>query len=370
MKYLVSGYGPGTGGVNKLVEYLASLSNSDQCKLYYPKVSSVKNKYVKKIIENIFYRPWFRLKVRSLKNCDVVIIMQQSVGYNTVDWLIKNCSKVSIYIMDNGFFCVKAYNYLNAETGECLKCVGGDFTAAKSNKCQPRPTNFRKRAIALQELLYRNSRVIEFLALSETNAKLLTKHFGKDVNVNALYFNTLDFDSLINRDQQLSSEVYDVVFHAGDITEKGFEYCLELASYLPDHHFFIPTNTLPAEYSYLTNITHAAIRWETGLEGIVSSARLVLTPSLWSYTPEAATLKSMICNGSVGMVKTEFGFCNEVDEGAFLSLTGDAKSDAVTINEFLSGEKSEELRRLCANYIHQYFSRARKDMISLVQDKS
>lgn len=369
MKYLVSGYGPGTGGVNKLVEYLVSLANADQCKLHYPKVCRIKNKYVKKIIENIFYRPWFRLRLRSLKNCEVVIIMQQSVGYNTIDWLIKNCSRVSIYIMDNGFFCVKAYNYLNAELGECLKCVGGDFTAAESNKCQPRPSNFRKRAIALQELLYRNRECIEFLALSETNAKLLKNHFGKDANVNTLYFNTMDFDSLINRGQQLSTEVYDVVFHAGDIAEKGFEYCLELASYLPDLRFFIPTDTLPTKYRCLTNITHAAIRWETGLEGIVSSSRLVLTPSLWSYTPEAATLKSMICNGSVGMVKTEFGFWNEVDKGAFLSLTGDAESDAKIIKEFLSGEKSKELRKLCANYIHRYFSRAKKDMVSLVHDK-
>lgn len=370
MRYLVSGYGPGPGGVNKLVEYLVSVANVDQCKLYYPKVSKIKNSYTRKIIENIFYRPWFRLRLRALKNCDVVIVMQQSIGYGAVNWLINNCSSVSIYIMDNGFFCVKAYNFLNTEGGECLKCVGGDFSEAESNKCKPRPTNLRRNAIALQELLYKKRHDIKFLTLSETNAQLLTKHFGKGINVSALYFNTLDFDILADKVKRISSEEYDVVLHASDIPEKGFEYFLELSSCLPDLRFFIPTDTLPAKYQKNSNIDYAPIRWETGLESIVSSACLVLTPSLWSYTPEAATLKSMLCNGCVGMVKTEFGFCNEVDEGAFLALTGVAENDAETIKEFLTGEKSEKLRTSCAVYIDRYFSRAKKDMSALVTNRS
>jgi hypothetical protein len=276
--------------------------------------------------------------------------------------------------MDNGFFCVKAYNYVAGEDRECLRCLGGDPSSARELKCTPRPTNLIDNALKLQNVLYQHKSDIKFITLSENNARLVEKHYGGDVSVRTAYFETKElvlqdtskghFNSSEHR-EALQGRC-DVVLHASDISEKGFDYFLQLASKLPEFTFFAPTGSLPSDYQNLSNVSYAPIRWESGLEKKVRNARLVLTPSLWSNTPEAATLKSLMYNGAVGIVKNEYGFANEVDEEAYVALTGVPETDAKVVAEFLNQSDSDAYKSNAVKYVEKYFDRARQDMANLV----
>lgn len=366
MKYIVCGIGPGTGGVGKFLEYLISISSDDECEFIYPKRSSVKNNLLRKIIENAIYRPIFRMKLRSAKGHSVTILHQQTVGYSSVKWLVNNASSITLYVMDNGVFCVKAYNYIDGEAGECFKCLGGDYSNSYINKCIPQPLRRRSQAIAMQKFLEDRKCEINFITLSESNAQLLMEHYGKDISISTRYFQTLDLINTTLLAEPNSETKFDVVLHAGDIAAKGFIYFLDLASLLPEFSFFVPTKKLPFKYSKFPNIHSQDVRWENGLKQIVENSRLILTPSLWSFTPEAATLKSLTYNGAVAVVKNKYSFSNEMSENAYLPLSGQPMDDAPKIKAYLDGTYLVDLREHAATYTEKYFYRADRDTLSIV----
>ena len=108
----------------------------------------------------------------------------------------------------------------------------------------------------------------------------------------------------------------------------------------------------------MKNVYTSYIEWDSGLKEIVVNSKLVLTPSLWSYTPEAATLKSLLHNGSVGLIKNQYGFANDIDENAFLRLTGNAKIDSKIIDKFLRSKRNFSLRKKGLNYFEKYYQEA------------
>ena len=62
--FVVSGIGPGAGGVGRFVEYLASIGDSSHVEFIFPKRSAVRNNFWRKMVENAVYRPIFRLRLR------------------------------------------------------------------------------------------------------------------------------------------------------------------------------------------------------------------------------------------------------------------------------------------------------------------
>ena len=368
MRYIISGYGPGLGGVPKLIEYLSQKSGNN-VSMIYPMTSKIKNYFFRKMIERIFFRVFFWIKLFKLKGKKVTLVHHQSIGFFMTKWLILNCKDPVIYVMDNGFFCSSAYNYISGEKSECLRCVGGDFFNADKMQCKVRPFGSTRRAHNhFQQWLLSHSSKVRFYTLSETNAKLLETHFKGACSAKPLYFmtNDLEVTNAKSAKSSLHEPLWDIVFHAADIPPKGIDYTIKLANKLPDYSFLIPSNKL---VNCSKNVTLKDMRWETGLKGAVQNAKLVLTPSLWSYTPEAASLKSFKHNGKVAMIENKFGFTNEVPDGAYLSLSGDVDKDAEKIRDlFLNGDLLS-LEVSGQDYYQQYVNRASKDMNFLLNDK-
>ena len=128
---------------------------------------------------------------------------------------------------------------------------------------------------------------------------------------------------------------YDFVFHGNEHPAKGHEYVLGLAKDLPNYSFFFPFDLDHSpKNTCLNNVTFKAVTWETGLKELVQSAKLVFTPSAWSNTPEAATIKSIAENGRVAVLNSKYGFDNEL-EGYVLCLYGEVKQDIELINSYI-----------------------------------
>ena len=92
------------------------------------------------------------------------------------------------------------------------------------------------------------------------------------------------------------------------------------------------------------------------------NTKLVLKLSFQSNTPEAATLKSLIYNGSVGLIKNQYGFANDIDHMAYLQLSGDKNIDAKKIDNFLKKKKYIQSRIYSKIYLEKYFEKAQKSM--------
>lgn len=363
MKYIICGIAPGFGGVGKLMEYLSDKLDDSKYVMLYPKTFSFKNRYLRWIINQISKQIFFNLKLRGIKNKDIILMHHQSIGLKVTKLLIDHNKSIDFYVMDNAFFCLKSYNYIEGQNKECLECVGGNFESAFKNNCKVFPyKHSANNNVKFLRYLKTQYKKIKFYALSVSNASLLKKHFGEDIFVKVIYFLTKD----ILRDQQNAKSLqynnngYDVVFHAADLEAKGFIYIQELAKELKQYSFFIPTKKKLKHKK--ENIFTKYIEWETGLKEVVINANLVLTPSLWSNTPEAATLKSFLYNGSVGLIKNKYGFANDIDHKAYLQLSGDKNVDVKIIDNFLKEKKYISLRKNGKAYIKKYFESANKSM--------
>lgn len=367
--FIVSGIGPGAGGVGRFIEYLKSIGDPSQVEFIFPKRSQVRNNFWRKIIENAFYRPIFRLRLGRLRGENVIVLHQQTVGLKAMRWLLRNASGLKLYIMDNGFFCVKAYNHISGEVTECLRCLSGDTKSARDYACRPQPFSRRSTAEKLQKLIRKHAREIEFISLSETNEALLKRCFGEEIRISTLYFQTHDLitsGQKVRPDNLSDIPRYNFVFHGAAIDAKGFEYFLSIARRLPELTFFMPVSDIPRRYQFLQNVHYTNMTWETGLRQIVEAADMVITPSLWSFTPEAAMLKSMKYNGCVAATKREFGFTNEVWQDAFLPLTGISDQDSERLKSFITAGDFVTLRTRSRKFLEYYFDRARSDTRSLL----
>jgi hypothetical protein len=265
--------------------------------------------------------------------------------------------------MDNAFFCLKSYNYIEGQNKECLECIGGKFENVFKNNCKAYPVQYEIRYnVAFLKYLRKQSKKINFFTLSDSNALLLRKHFGEDVYVKVVHLLTNDILPYQQNLKLTKKNVkhYDIVFHANDLEAKGFIYMQELAKELDQYTIFIPNSKKVKNKK--GNISTNFITWETGLKEVVMNAKLVLTLSFWSNTPEAATLKSLIYNGSVGLIKNQYGFANDIDHMAYLQLSGDKNIDAKKIDNFLKKKKYIQLRIYSKIYLEKYFEKAQKSM--------
>ena len=66
---------------------------------------------LKSAIKKIF----FNLKLREIKNKNILIMHHQSLGLKATKKLINENDNIDFYIMDNAFFCIKSYNFLENE---------------------------------------------------------------------------------------------------------------------------------------------------------------------------------------------------------------------------------------------------------------
>jgi hypothetical protein len=330
-KIIISGLSPGQGGVGNYMSYL--IEKFPDTKFIYPKRINTSFEFINKVF-NYFTLQIIPFRILLINKKDVLILAQQYLSIKSMKHLIIN-NKASIYFMDNSFFCVKAYNYLSSNKGECFSCLNGKWENIKINKCQPQPSIFTtKKLTKINQLILDNKKNIKFITLSKTNKNLLEKHLGKETKITHSYFLTKELLKVVKVSLIKTTVIknnFDFVFHGSDIESKGFNYFIELAKLLPEFTFFAPSN----KQSNIKNLTFKNFRWESGLENVIKESKIILTPSLWSNTPEAAMLKSLKYNGCVGFIDTEFGFGKEMDKNSFISLTGDSMKDSVLLKSIV-----------------------------------
>ena len=137
-KIIISGLSPGQGGVGNYMSYL--IKKFPDTKFIYPKRIDTSFKFLNKVF-NYFTLQTLPFRILLINKKDVLILAQQYLSIKSMKHLIIN-NEPSIYFMDNSFFCVKSYNYLSSNKGECFSCLTGKWENIKINKCKPQPSIF------------------------------------------------------------------------------------------------------------------------------------------------------------------------------------------------------------------------------------
>lgn len=349
-KFLISGLAPSGTGVGRLMKRLAPRAQhfdfSIVCKRDNQSIRRLlDNKYffsvAKEIVERIFNNFIFYTKSLLIKKSVVLTLHPQTIGFNTLFKLIKR-NTVYFYVMDNSFFCLRSYNIHPVTNTECLICVTNPKNALR--QCTPFPVNYqREENIEYLQKLKSVSQKIFFLAQNKKQKELLQLHFGNEIRCAIVGLDTgeVDLQSFSLPFTQLSDTSYDLVYHGGANLAKGISYFVEIAILLPEFSCFLPYSKIVVEDilgKKLTakNMVFNECTWETGLKNAVTSAKLVINPSLWSSPIEGALLKSLYYNGNVAVVETKYGFPQEVIvESNFLYLPMNTVIAAKKIRRFL-----------------------------------
>jgi glycosyltransferase involved in cell wall biosynthesis len=347
-KYLISGIGPGTGGVGTLMRRLKPLGENCGYKVMfkYAPSSLLRLLYRERKFLKLFYLLLLRyyggfiFYVRSalLRNTDVIFIHPQTAGFKLLFWLAKN-NKVSIYLMDNSFFCIRSYNYNPKRKCECLDCLG----VVKNNVlgCEVFPRNKSRDSFISALLRLRKESVnMNFLCQNNNQLLMVKKHFGNNVNckVVGMYTGELDeWDSSVLLGYTDKSDRSYIVYHGSELEEKGLLYVIKLAALMPDRDFIVPCDeNMTVALNVTSNIEFRPMTWSTGLRECVEKAVLVLHPSHWSAPIEGALIKSLAYNPYVASVETKYGFENEIpDEVGLLRLPIDIKAASSILESFI-----------------------------------
>lgn len=360
-RYLVSGISPGPAGVGRVLEYL--IVNSKNVIFIYPpssRIISFKESLLKfEIVDFVkcflffirdYYKLYlFRINIYMLRNKDVVILHPQSIGYKNVQRLILR-NRVTIYVMDNSFFCVKSYNYLNSSEKACILCLNLSFKNAQTHNCVSFPIEYSyDEYFYFLNFLKENKKQIKFITQNKGQIDLLKKQFGDDIIYSEMGLLTSDMfeDSkllLIDREKK-----YDIVFHGDETLAKGGKYIFEIAKRLPEYTFLFPFNTILAEVP--ENVDFIKMNWTTGLKEYVFSSKLTLCPSIWSAPIEGSVVKTLKLGVALGVFESEFSFSNELPDAAVLKLSGNIEKDVELVKRFISSEDYKKVRIKGKNFI-------------------
>jgi hypothetical protein len=353
-KYIISGVSPSAGGVGRLIAHLIETTESGEYRVLTRrndismKFLAEKKKWLSFLIEpfaRLVARFTFLFKTSLIKNSIILFIHPQLTGYPLLFRFLKSRNRVFLYVMDNSFFCIQSYNYNNSIKGECTECLGSLDSCF--DICAPFPNLKISKVDNLAYLreLKRYAKNIFFLAQNEKQKEMIALHFGSDCRVEIVGMNTGEFSASEAICREVEMPSYDIVFHGSTIYAKGIDYFVDLAALLPEYSFFIPDLKSNVE-SYLgrettsPNLHFIKCDWETGLRDIVTNANLVLVPSLWSAPIEGALIKSILLNGNVAVVRSNFGFSSEIAEDAeLIILEQDLIRSSKTISEFFRSER-------------------------------
>lgn len=358
---LISGIPPSNGGVGRLMKNLMPLAlNNGFLVITRSETISLQsllkaNKFLallREVYSRIYDFLLFLAKTYFLKNKTVLYIHPQTAGMDLLNRLISR-NKVYLYVMDNSFFCIRSYNVHPILRNECTNCLGDP--SRFHPQCYPFPVKGNQnKMVENLKRLQKNVDKITFLAQNINQANLLKKHFGQECKSIVVGVDTNELDEISKPNTHTVN--YDVVFHGNINLAKGAIWFVEVAECLPQIKFFMPCSKLDMELVIGRSITEKNITfipcfWESGLRDAVEGANLVCIPSLWSAPIEGALLKSILYNGEVAVVKTEYGFTEEIAENTLLHLSSDPSHAALEISKYLSGgtkfkDKSQQWLKL------------------------
>jgi hypothetical protein len=312
INFMICGLPPGHGGTGNFLRDLMPISTNNG----YHNVHPIQNRFTRA-------EQW---KLASLKDKNIVLLHPQTIGLGVVQSLIDN-NNVSIYVLDNSFFCMQSYNHRITKRGECLDCLGNLGNVAPS--CAPFPVPYTKSEyLSHLDWLKNTHQKISFICQTQGQASLLAKHFGPSVNCRVVGLKTDEFNDPNISDSKYKSQNkrYDIVYHGSLVRAKGILFFLELAAELPEFTFLVPMSADQALFSFgsisqRSNLFYEDVNWDSGLKDYTQSCRLVLCPSEWSAPIEMALLKSLEFNGSVGVLQTKYGFESEIPNKLLMRLS-------------------------------------------------
>lgn len=329
-----------------------------------------------KILRSVYLRMnRFLLKNRNSVNAKIVIFHPQSIGLNNTLNLIKNNSKIYIYVLDTFFFCKSSYNYLS-NNNSCLKCIS-DINSSIEHNCQFfLASQSHNEYLQLLQTIQENLFKICFLTQNENQGLLLKKKFGFNLEIQRLGM-LIDLDSSpnlgFNVDESTKDKlIFDFVFHNTNIKAKGIEYTIQLAKRMPEFSFLIPYRKSELNISDdiltdLENLHCVNMSWETGLRYAVEKCRVVINPSLWSAPVEGALLKSIHFNGCVAVVPVDYSFQKEIPQDVVVHLHEDLDYSVDILKSVVeSNEKRKNFKRQSAVWIKTYTVETQTNFESLI----
>lgn len=368
-RIIISGIQPNNTGAGLLLQELAKYN------LIFYKISKVSNRT---ILENIlkFELPWklilnnfwvysklnlvfFYCSVYFIRKKKVILYFYQGIPNYILNRIIKN-NEISIFVLDNSFFCIESYNFNKLDNSECVLCISDN--RKRLDVCKPFPLNIKiSYADKKNELIYNNKSNITFLCQNKSQEHLLKLHFSKNIQTKIIGMITPEIlaqDNAIGYNKTLQITEDYIVYHGTNHNAKGIRYVLQLAPLLENIKILIPIskeviiNTHPDLKIIEGNIIFHEMSWNNGLKEAVEKARLVLCPSIWSSPVEGALLKSIIYNGNVAVFNNKFGFQSEITDDIVLKLDQDIEASANKIIYFLATKSS--LKENANNWLNNY----------------
>jgi hypothetical protein len=337
--YLVSGLPPGAGGLGRFLSMLAPLAEKKGWTVLCRPQSKGRG-----IVLHGLDLVRFYARLRFIRNADVLVLHPQTLRWRSFFNLVGS-NRVTHYVVDSSFFCIRSYNYRGQKWEECLDCLGDVSRCHPS--CHPFPVFYnRSRNLSYLSHLKKVAPGIMFLLQNPNQGRLIRKHFGSDVRVRLVGMVTDEFEG-VEREKP-GSGGFDVVFHGAINAAKGAGYAIELARHLPELSFLLPGSMEEAtiqsgDVGLPGNVKVMDITWETGLHEEVENCRLVLCPSMWSAPIEGALVKSILHNGRVAVFNTEFGYQADLPEDLVIRLSPDLGNSAAKIRERLKVDVKEDL---------------------------
>lgn len=373
--YIISGIPAGTYGVGRLLSYL----KNTRLTLISPKEFKNKNRYIRQFM-NICARILFYFGIYFLKNKSIILIHPQTIGFSLCKKIIKN-NDVTLYIMDNSFFCSRSYNSLYGQ--ECIKCLYGDLQNIQKYECRSFPVRYSMQSNKDFLLFIREySSKIKFYVQNNSQERLLRECFSEvNVYIKVVGLVTVDMISSGNESVTVNTKthsMFDVVYHGSDEEAKGILYVIDLAEKMSGHRFFVPYDKDSIKRKFgiscnLSNVTFQSMSWETGLYELVVNAKIILCPSMWSAPIEGAVVKSLQFNGAVGVIKNKYGFNNDIPDNVIIKLDGDLNVDVATLHNVLIDDMFlKYLKFRSKNWITTFLSVNKKlfDEIFLIDVKN
>lgn len=367
--YLISGLGPSHFGVGRLMSALVPRAVSRGYQVLHgpilrPAVSYVKNRDLYRIPLDVavwaLAKLLFRIRVMAVRDAEVIAIHPQIIGWAL---FLRLCARnrVTMYIVDNGFFCIRSYNHKNGQLEESLDCLGD------VDMCDPDCTPFPVRYTRSENIRYlkefaRYAGRLNFLVQNRSQGELLERHLGHGVSWRIVGMKTDEFDEglVVDNPDLGDPPLADVVYHGISVEVKGVCYVLEMARRLPDISFLIPDDRVRVEHipscgEIPDNVHFREMTWESGLREQIARCRMVICPSLWSAPIEGALIKSLLFNGNVAVYNAVLSFQAELPDGLVACLDKDLERSARTLRAALDlpADKRESNRRWIRAFIDQ-----------------
>ncbi|WP_433833725.1 hypothetical protein [Flavobacterium anhuiense] len=362
-KIIISGIGPGPAGVGRVLEYL--IENSQNFSFVYPAMGrkiSIKDCILKLEFLKLFLcfvlifkyyckTIFYNSKLYFFKNKDLIVLHPQSIGFRKLERLIKR-NNLSIYVMDNNFFCIKSYNYLKSIEKPCLLCLDMQYNNAVKNSCDSFPVYYSyEEYFDFLNVIKANIDKINFLTQNFGQKELLKKQFGENLLIREVGLLTSD----LFEDSKLwvseNCKKYDVVFHGDSNSAKGSKYIYELAKYLPEYIFLFPFESQFEEK--IDNVEFVKMSWTTGLKECVLNSKLTLCPSIWSAPIEGSVLKTLKLGVALGIFDAEYSFGKEIPDDSVLRLSGNITNDVALIRQFITLKSYTSVGIKGKNYINK-----------------